>query len=267
VKKLVYSLLLLVLAASLFLSGCGNDVTNGPGETGVTNGPEEKGLWVTSFPEGAEVYVASGTRSDYENMEIIQDIYFQGSTPMILDIEPGGYLIAVVISADKLEDMGYSVESPPDSTGYGPDLSDLFESDGNFVSVCSYDVTQPGRLSYFEKVYELQKTEDNDSVVSILIPIDEEKYPQSPPYLYPSLDMVSSIESSYLIHESDMVEGITENLTWQGLEDTVGAAMITEMAEVVSRVGKVVLFCTDGIEITLQIIEPETGGFMIQVRS
>jgi hypothetical protein len=244
-----------VLAASLFLGGCG------------TKELEQKGLWVTSFPEGAKVYMATGTRSDYYNMELIQDKYLHGSTPITFDTKPGQYLIAVVISADKLEDMGYPVEQLPDDTEYGPDLSDLFEFDGNFVSILKYDETQPGRLSYFAKVYELQKTEDNVALVSILSPIDQEEYPQPLPHLYPSLNMVSSVESSYFIHESDMVDGITETLTEQGLKGKVGTAMVNEMVEVVSRVGKVVLFCPNYTEIIVQIIKPETGDFMIQVRS
>ncbi len=256
-KVLLLGLLIISSITGLFFSGCDSiSVDNKP------DGTTPAGFWITSYPEGASVYLAPGTIATYDNFELIDTKYLIGKTPLYVNITPGAYLIATSLSSNKLEEMGYEVSYPYSSSG--PNANDYFINDGNFVKRVNYDQEKPDRISSIAKVYSI--SDQDKSIISILIPIDKEDYPLSRPYFYPSFDMVSSIGVSYPVVESDIVSGVIRNINDYNIGTGINDRIVEDMAKVVSRVGKVILYCVGKYQVVVQASSQESKNFMIQIR-
>lgn len=216
-------------------------------------------LWVASLPGGASVYLCPGSPEGCESLEDLpQAKYLLGSTPLATEVSPGQYLLAVVVTVDQIKSAGF--EMLPSSH---PLFNDAFEWDGNMSWTVTY---QHGEVASAAKTYLLRKEAGKSkALVSILIPLPEDKVEQSPPYLYPSLDMVDSLPKTYTVNETDVTSGISDNLGDQNLTGIVPSDMVKDMVQVLYRVGKVKLQA-DGVEMIVQMSGPRTQSFSIQVR-
>lgn len=216
-------------------------------------------LWVASSPSGASVYLRPGSPQDYESLgDLTQDEYLLGSTPLATEVSPGQYLLAVVVTVEQIESAG--LEMPSSSH---PLFNDAFEWDGNMSRTLTYDKNE--EVASLAKTYLLRKEAGkSEALVSILIPLPEDKLEQSPPYLYPSLDMVDSLPKSYTVNETGVTGAISDDLDDQNLAGIVPLDMVKDMVQVLYRVGKVKLQA-DGVEMIVQMSGPRTRSFSIQV--
>ena len=182
--------------------------------------------------------------------------HFLGFTPVMTDVDPGQYLVVVVISAIQIEKEGFWLPLEP----FPFRESDL-ERDGEATSVYWYDTNQ--NLAMLGRIYRIKKEALTPEIlISILVPqIENETHK---PYLYPSLDMVTLQPDRYTVTSTSVINAIENVLDDEELKNILTEDLISDIVKVLQKVGKVKLQ-TDEVGIIVQIKGDITDDYSIQI--
>ena len=210
------------------------------------------GLWINTYPAGAEVYVVPATVSHYdlELDDVIQPQNFVGIAPLTHQLATGMYYVVTTFQSDLYAAAGYSLPVESD-----PTFRDAFPFDGNLFHNTSF--VGGKEIKSISKVYRIDIDSHRlEALTSIALPLPEDQRGQSKPNVYPTLATVESIPASFTFKPTIMKDAIEESLVKNNLSSTVDQSLVGEMVEVLLRVGKVKLDTND-IDLIIQINEAE----------
>ena len=135
----------------------------------------------------------------------------------------------------------------------------FFEFDGNRSIAFAYEGVS-SKPSTIAKMYELRKSGESESLTSILLPIPDDAV--RPPYLYPTVDMVSSLGVTYEMRPEDVLKAILAAIDRIGTQDNIDIDLLTEALDVLAKAGKVSLKLSDG-RVLVQMSSPDSLDFSI----
>lgn len=218
----------------------------------------DSGLWVDSYPPGADVYVIPATVDMYnlEIEDVVQPDNFIGTSPVADQLPSGDYYVVTSFSPELFSTYGYQLPVETD-----PTFDDAFPFDGNlFHNMTFIEGTEIGSIS---KVYRVDISNRYlTALTSIALPLPEHQRGQPRPTIYPTLATVNAFAPSFTFKETVMQQAIEESLVKNNLASQVEPALVTEMVEVLLRVGKVKLDTGD-IDIIIQINEADESFSII----
>ena len=203
--------------------------------------PTDDQVTISSYPPGAEVYIVPATVDIYDLKldDVVNPSNLFGTTPLTDDLSTGNYFVIVVFSPDLFTDFGYNLPSRSDATFDG-----AFPFDGNPSQSMTF--SEGEYIDSFTKIYRLYKDAGrSESLISIALPLPENQRGQQKPVIYPTLATVESLSASYSFKTTTVEQAIEDSLKDYNLTSSVDPAMVSEMVEVLLRVGKVKLDTSD----------------------
>ncbi len=240
------------------------DVTKTPTKKAVTISEDppvdDNSVWFNSHPVGASIYLIPATVSlnDLRVDDIKLENNLVGETPLTLEVAAGNYYVLTLFPAELYAENGF--ELPAYSS---PSYRDAFPSDGSYIHSASFSDGE--HIKDLSRVYRLYKDAGSaQTLISVILPLPENQRDRSKPYIYPTIDTVSSLPLSYEFTAENVKKAIESNLSQHNLTGEISANMVDEMLQVLSYTGKVVLDATS-VRIVVQLNGQNQGSFSVTV--